>query len=304
MKEGFFKIFVAVFVLIVLVSFFSSSNDRQLVATNYNVNVQRISANGVSAADGLDLQAVGGLVKRARSAEDFETLLNSEAEGINNLDLNEDGETDYIKVTEYGDDVVQGFSLSTELAQGQEQEIATIEIEKQSDTEAEVEVHGNQQIYGNNHYHRSRFSFTDALILSYLWRPHGFYSSRWGYGSYPPSYRRYSTVTPNTYRSRAASTRNSANMTSASSRQVTANVSSPNQGKSAANIRAPLRNPSTSQRSFQTRNPSRQVASGGFGRSSTASAGRNTRASTSRAPSRPSVRASSSSRSGSFRSGK
>ena len=72
-------------------------------------------------------------------AEEFERLLNKE-DGINNLDLNEDGKVDYIEVEEYGTEALKGFSLTVEVEKGQEQEIATIEVEKTEGGEAQVEV--------------------------------------------------------------------------------------------------------------------------------------------------------------------
>ena len=99
-----------------------------------------------TAADGLDLQAVGAVLKKAKDAEEFEKLLNDPNVGVNNLDLDENDLVDFIKVTEYGNESVKGFSLTTETATDQEQEIATIEIEKTSNQEADVQIHGNRQI--------------------------------------------------------------------------------------------------------------------------------------------------------------
>ncbi len=283
MPEGFFKTLVWIFAGIFIYSIFSSSSKDEY----YDVSVQSF----VTADKGLDLQAVGGLVKRAKSAKQFEQLLNDPNEGVNNLDLDENGEADYIKVTEYGGNgsAVSGFSLTTELNHGDVQEIATIEIEKQNSQEAEVQVKGNEHIYGQNHYHRSHFSLTDALILSYLWRPHPFYMSPWGYGYYPGYYRPYRTVGAGAYRSSRALARNKSagNMQAARSSSIKSKASSPNAKRNAKSVKAPLRNPTTSQKSFQTRNPSKQVRSGGFGRQSS-----------------PSIRKSASSRSGGFRSGK
>ncbi|MEI7981883.1 MAG: hypothetical protein WCI71_09520, partial [Bacteroidota bacterium] len=44
--------------------------------------------------DGLDLYAVLDLFQKSKTIEDFETSLNSEKTGINNLDLNLDGKVD------------------------------------------------------------------------------------------------------------------------------------------------------------------------------------------------------------------
>ena len=89
----------------------STSSSRD----NYNVTIQQTTIN--DAASGLDLIAVGELVKNAKDAESFERALNDPSEKVNNLDLDENGKIDYIKVTEYGTVNLRGFSLTTELAE-------------------------------------------------------------------------------------------------------------------------------------------------------------------------------------------
>ena len=288
MNERIFKVLAVFFVIIVLMSL---CNKRQrpgyVVQERYDVNVQTI----VPASEGLDLKAVGELLREAKDAEEFEKLLNSRSTGINNLDLNEDGKVDYIKVTEYGDDKVRGFSLTTEVAPGDVQEIATIEVEKVSDNQAQMQIRGNEQIYGANHYYHSSFGLMDFLILSYLFRPHTFYASPWGYGSYPPWYSPYSPMPYQNYRNRTAHMTRGSTFRRTSSSRIKSTVQSPNAGKAARSVRAPLKNPTASQKAFQARNPSRQVKSGGFGR----------RTSRTRAAS---VRRSASRRSGGFAGGK
>ena len=86
-----------------------------------NINITTM----VSAADGLDLKAVAEVLKDCKDAESLEKKLNASG-GVNNLDLDENGKVDYIRVTEYGDKDNRGFSLSVELEKGEEQEIATM----------------------------------------------------------------------------------------------------------------------------------------------------------------------------------
>ena len=50
--------------------------------------------------DNLDLNGVLELFKESKDVEDFEKKLNTESNGVNNLDLNEDGEVDYIRVVD------------------------------------------------------------------------------------------------------------------------------------------------------------------------------------------------------------
>jgi hypothetical protein len=278
MNENVFKYLAIFFFVIVIWSFCSDPDER--ANEYYDVNVQTL----VPASDGLDLKAVGELLKKANTAEELEQLLNSPAQGVNNPDLDGDGNVDYINVTEYGNDNVKGFSLTTQPDAAETQEIATIEVEKTSDSQGQMEIRGNEQIYGQNHYYQSHFGFTDFLIMSYLFSPHRYYMSPWGYGAYPSYYSRYNTTSYNNYRNRTSAYTSGSNLGRSGSSTMNTNVKSPNAGKSASSIRAPLKNPSTSQKSFQARSRT-STRSGGFGRSS-------------------SLRSSSSSRSGGFRSGK
>ncbi len=234
-------------------------------------------------------------MKKVKNAQDLEKRLNQSG-GLNNLDLNEDGNVDFIHVTEYGDDRAKGFSLTVKPAPGEVQEVATIEIEKTSG-QADVAIRGNSHIYGHNHHYHYRSSLTDFLILNYLFSSHTPYYSRWDYGRYPRSYYSYRPVPSRTYNMRTREV----NRTSTALKRSTTSSSrlkSPNAGKTAnKGIRAPLKNPTTSQKSFQARNPSKTVRSGGFGRSKSSST-------SSKKSSRPSVRSSSSRRSGGISGGK
>ncbi|MEA3333661.1 MAG: hypothetical protein U9Q58_08700 [Pseudomonadota bacterium] len=272
MNEKIFKVLAGVFFIIILLSFFWPSGKSE---KNYNVNVQTMVYGG----DGLDLATIGSLLKKAENASELERLLNNPKTGINNLDLNEDGKVDYIKVTEYGNEQNKGFSLTVEPVAGETQEVATIDIEKSGNDQASVEVKGNEQIYGQNHYYRSSFGMTDMLFMYWLFRPHPFYMSPYGYGHYPGNYRSYNTVSQNNYRQRTAGQRD---LKKTSSSAMKGKATSPNAGKSAAKgIKTPLKRPTSSQKSFQKRNPSKQMSKSAFGRRSTSR------------PSRPSVRRSS-----------
>src|ERR1700751_5762195 len=54
--------------------------------------------------DNLDLAAVLNIFKQSNSMEEFEKKLNAADTKVNNLDLNHDGQVDYIRVSESGDD--------------------------------------------------------------------------------------------------------------------------------------------------------------------------------------------------------
>jgi len=240
-----------------------NSSSRRNHSQSVNITVTQ------DAADGLDLQAVTALLKTVKTPEELEQKINSTSPRINNLDLNEDGSVDYVNVTEYGDEQVKGFSLTTELAKDDVQELATIEIRKDNEGNIQVQSQGNTQIYGHNHYYHSRFGLGDYLLMSYIFSPHRYYASSWGYGHYPSYYNNNRRpVSRDQYRSGLQSI-NRKNITSSRTQNFKSSIKSPNVGKTSNRIKAPLRNPTTSQKAFQKKNPSRTVRSGGFGKKST-----------------------------------
>ncbi len=259
-------LFIAFFGIWVMKGCFSPP--RRAKESNVTVNVNVDS----QAKDGLDLTALIELVKKGKSAKSIEKKLNNTG-GINNLDLNEDGEVDFIKVTEYGNKKSSsyGFSFTVEVAEGEEQEIAEIEIEKSGDN-AEIIARGNEQVYGSNHHYRSRSLLTDLLIWRYLITPHPFYYSHWGWGRYPGYYRSYAPVSTSVYRSTTRNvTRNSnASRLSKNSSKRKSSLSNPNRGSTAnKGIKKSLSKPTSTQKKFQTRNKSKSLKSGGFGKKTT-----------------------------------
>ncbi len=213
------------------------------------------------ASDGLDLQSVLELSKEVEGPDELEQMLNSQ-NGVNNLDLNEDGIVDYIYVTEYGDEDFKGFSLTVRPEEDQEQEIATLEFVKDQES-VDMEVKGNESVYGHNHYYHSRVTLGDIILFNYLFRPHRMWVSPYYYGYH--SYPRYRTVNYTTYRTRTKSYTSGATSKSRTSAAIKSSVKSPNSNKSANSIKAKLKNPTSTQKSFQKRTAT-ATKSGGFGK--------------------------------------
>ena len=101
---------------------------------------------------GYDFSLEGALAmfKKANSLEEFEKLLNEENNSVNNLDLNNDDDIDYIVV----EDIKEGDShivvLSTYLNEKEKQDIATIGIEKTGEDQAVLQIEGDTDLYPEN----------------------------------------------------------------------------------------------------------------------------------------------------------
>lgn len=98
--------------------------------------------------DHFSLEGALELFKKAESPEDFEKLLNTESNNVNNLDLNEDGEIDYIRVIDNMDGDVHAFVLQVSVSESESQDIAVIEIEKQGADQAILQIIGDEDVYG------------------------------------------------------------------------------------------------------------------------------------------------------------
>ena len=272
------KIGVGIFALIVVFSMTSQCR-REATDTTQVANSTELILKEYS--KGLNLAATTELAKKAKDAGDFERLLNSQSEAINNIDLNDDGKVDYIKVTEYGSGDKRGFSLTDEISPGKIQEIATIDIERGTEN-ATVQTTGNPSLYGPGNYHHSSFGLTDALLVGWLFSNRQPYLSPYGYGNYPSSYGGGWNRQGNENYDGSMKSRTAGSTVTSSSQSVISNPApSPNAEKIAAKAKV-ISSPTQSQRSFtksaarptNSQSASRPSSSGGFGRSSSSGSSR------------------------------
>lgn len=98
--------------------------------------------------DNFSLQGALEMFKKAGSPEEFEKLLNTEQNKVNNLDLNEDGNIDYIRVINKKENDVQIFVLQALVSDKESQDIAVIELEKTGKDNAVVQIAGDEDIFG------------------------------------------------------------------------------------------------------------------------------------------------------------
>lgn len=191
---------------------------------------------------GFDVNKLGQLVKTSTDPQVLEKAVNDPNNHINNLDLDKDGNVDYVKVTEPGQNELR---LVDDISDSQSVTVASIKINPNNTSNtADLAIQGNPSYVGYNNYYHSSFSFTDFLLLSYIMRPHAYYMPMYHYGYYPSYYTRHRTVT--TFRP-----------------STSASMSSRNYGN-----RSSLGQPNRSQRSFGTRSSGSSNRSGGFGRRS------------------------------------
>ncbi len=145
-----------------------------------------VTANDSDISANLDLKAVATIFGEAANLEDFEKELNDPEARISNLDLNGDGEVDYIRVIETEKDNNHLVVLQAVLAKDIYQDVASIFVEKDPATQqVTVQIVGDDYIYGANYVIEPVY-VTVPIIYDWFWGPHWIaWHSPYYWGYYP-----------------------------------------------------------------------------------------------------------------------
>lgn len=156
------------------------------------------------ASEGLDLYAVAELFRDSANLEKFEQSLNSPENGINNLDLNENQEIDFIRVVETVADNSHLIVLQTALGEDDFQDVAAIAVEQENGANYNLQLQGNETIYGENYYVvPAENNFSTWNVVKWLFRPnYRAYVSPFGYKNRPRWFNIRRPVASSVYRSR------------------------------------------------------------------------------------------------------
>jgi hypothetical protein len=98
--------------------------------------------------DNFDLEGALYLFKNAKSLEDFEKQLNTESSDVNNLDLDQDGKIDYIRVIDNTSKRSHAIQLQIAVNSKENQDIAAILIESEKEGDAKLQMVGAASLYG------------------------------------------------------------------------------------------------------------------------------------------------------------
>ena len=110
-----------------------------------------VVAPTTEAGEDLDLYAIAELFKESESVEEFEKAINDPENEVNNLDLNEDGEVDYITVVEEVEDNTHILILRVPLSDTEYQDVASVEVEQNGKDDVSMQVVGDEEIYGEEY---------------------------------------------------------------------------------------------------------------------------------------------------------
>ncbi|MBC7486394.1 MAG: hypothetical protein H7282_06560 [Cytophagaceae bacterium] len=127
--------------------------------------------------DQLDLYGVLDLFKNSDNLEEFEKKLNSEDNEVNNLDLNNDDQIDYIRVIDYKDGNGHAIVLQVPISDTESQDVAVIELDNTADGQAHIQIVGDEDLYGKNYIveplddNHSVTNNTTVVVNVWTWRP-------------------------------------------------------------------------------------------------------------------------------------
>ena len=174
-----------------------------VILTSGAIGVTAQIAASANAAEGLDLYAAAELFKDSDNLEKFEKSLNSSDNGINNLDLNNDGAIDFIRVTEQTKDDTRLIILQTPTGESEFQDVATIAVERENGG-YNLHIQGDEEIYGANYYVvPAERNFSAWNVVRWLFSPsYRVYVSPYRYRYYPTYYTVRRPVAVNVYRTR------------------------------------------------------------------------------------------------------
>lgn len=154
-------------------------------------------------AEHLDLYAVADLFRDSDSIEKFERDLNDASKGVNNLDLNNDGQVDFIRVVEQMKDETRLIVLQTPTGENEFQDVATIIVEREGGN-YNLQVQGDEEIYGANYYVVPAERNSSAWkVVRWLFSPsYRVYVSPYRYRHYPTWFAARRPVAVSAYRTR------------------------------------------------------------------------------------------------------
>ena len=129
-----------------------------------------VTATSSDISENLDLKTVATLFGQSKDLEEFEKNLNDPKSALSNLDLNGDGDVDYLRVIETADDRRHLVVIQAILAKDIYQDVASIYVEKDEAEQVTIQVVGDEYIYGTNYIIEPVYIYR-PVIYDWFWGP-------------------------------------------------------------------------------------------------------------------------------------
>ncbi|MEI8053302.1 MAG: hypothetical protein WCH52_06100 [Bacteroidota bacterium] len=139
--------------LFLLMTFFFSNGKAQ--------STQKPDSLGLP-GDNLNLYAVLQLFQESETLESFERKLNAEDSKINNLDLNGDNKTDYIRVIDKPDGKAHNIVLQVPINEKENQDVAVFIVDKNDKGDVQIQLIGDEDLYGKDYIIEPNYKDAEA----------------------------------------------------------------------------------------------------------------------------------------------
>ena len=140
-------------------------------------------------SDYLDLEAVASVFSKSRNISDFENRLNDYRNQVSNLDLNNDGYVDYLRLVKLYDRNAHVILIQAVLGRNTFQDVATVVVERDNYNRDYIQFIGDPYLYGNDYILEPTFRYRPSIVR-WLWSNTNYsYVSRYYWGYYPRYYR-------------------------------------------------------------------------------------------------------------------
>jgi hypothetical protein len=163
-----------------------------LLGISFSIQAQdktTIEAANTDISDNLDLEAVASLFADAEDLEEFEQKLNDPESRYSNLDLNEDGYVDYLRVLEKKKGNAHSITIQAVIGKDQYQDVAFIDVERDNAGKTRVQIVGDVYMYGPDYIIEPVY-VRPPVIYTWFWGPSWtVWYSPWYWGYYPPRWR-------------------------------------------------------------------------------------------------------------------
>lgn len=110
---------------------------------------QQADSTGL-AGDNFSLRGALELFRQSKDLDAFEQALNSDGNGVNNLDLDGNGEVDFIHVRTSADGEARVVVLQAAFGKDDQQDIASIQMERSAEGAVTLQIRGDELLYPEN----------------------------------------------------------------------------------------------------------------------------------------------------------
>lgn len=190
--------YILALIFILSISFVAKAQEDNPADTSYDAYISTIDTS--SAGSNLDLQAVAEIFRTSKDLEEFEKRLN-EKDGVNNLDLNNDNEVDYLRVLDRVDGKTHVIVIQAVLGKDKFQDVASIDVVQEGD-KVTLQLVGDEDIYGTEYYlePEDEADVKDYPSVKFIFHI-GYtpYYSPYYWGYYPPYFRPWPPFPPYYY---------------------------------------------------------------------------------------------------------